>query len=288
MRACMSSQSNANGVQHGEWAGEERGSRRGQGRAGKWRVRDIEVGGTAAVETDEDVGGRGQGVCLAVGSSSWGTKGESCHSASRHVSVGAQACPPPNRRNSRRGITIPLYSGSRPVRKPIRPVGSSRATGRNPVVRAAGECTDPYRTWVLNRLWAWRSVMRTLLKSCQKLPLCATLRSDPRWRVYRPVSDLSPKSVLGLEIGDEDPLEKLPKVATLCHPAQRSAVGVAPLRDARADRPRRRRSSRMSGVERERLEMKGFRRPLPIRAGAVGLTLNCAGSVLHGHGPQRF
>jgi hypothetical protein len=29
-------------------------------------------------------------------------------------------------------------------------------------------------------------------------------RSDPPWRVFRPVSDLSPKSFLALEIGDED------------------------------------------------------------------------------------
>jgi len=31
--------------------------------------------------------------------------------------------------------------------------------------------------------------------------------------VFRPVSDLSPKSFLALEIGDEDPPKKLPKVA---------------------------------------------------------------------------
>jgi len=74
---------------------------------------------------------------------------------------GAQACPPPKRRNSRRCVTIPLYSRSRPVRKLIRPIRSSCATGGNPVVRAAGERSDPYRTRVRNRFWPWRSVMRT-------------------------------------------------------------------------------------------------------------------------------
>jgi len=46
--------------------------------------------------------------------------------------------------------------------------------------------------------------MRTLLESCQKLPISAAQRSDPRWRVFRPVSDLGPNSFLALEIGDED------------------------------------------------------------------------------------
>jgi len=35
----MSNKSNANAVQHGEWCGEEQGSRRGRGRAGEWRVK---------------------------------------------------------------------------------------------------------------------------------------------------------------------------------------------------------------------------------------------------------
>ncbi len=37
----MLSKNSANGVQHREWGGEERGNRRGQGRgrAGEWRVR---------------------------------------------------------------------------------------------------------------------------------------------------------------------------------------------------------------------------------------------------------
>jgi hypothetical protein len=54
----------------------------------------------------------------------------------------------------------------------------------------------------------------------KKLPKVATLCHrcrDPQWRVFRPGSDLSPKSFLDLEIGDEDPPKKLPKVATLCH-----------------------------------------------------------------------
>jgi len=38
-------------------------------------------------------------------------------------------------------------------------------------------------------------------------------RSDPRWGVFQPVWDLSPNSFLALEIGDEDPPRKLPKVA---------------------------------------------------------------------------
>ena len=54
------------------------------------------------------------------------------------------------------------------------PVGSSRVTGRDPGVHADGDCTDPFRSWIRNRFWPWRSVMRTLPKSCQKLPLCAT------------------------------------------------------------------------------------------------------------------
>jgi len=55
-------------------------------------------------------------------------------------------------------------------------------------------------------------------------------RRDPvvrrRRRLSRPVSVLGPKSFLALEIGDEDHLEKLPNVATLCQPSQRFAVGV--------------------------------------------------------------
>jgi hypothetical protein len=44
--------------------------------------------------------------------------------------------------------------------KPIRPVGSSQAMGRDTVVGAAGNCTNPFRDRVLNRFWAWRSGMR--------------------------------------------------------------------------------------------------------------------------------
>jgi len=81
---------------------------------------------------------------------------------------------------------------------------------------AGGDCPDPFRFWVLNRFWHWRSVTKTLLKSCQKLPLCATQRSDPQW-VSRPISVLDPKSFLGFEIGYETPLkscQKLPLCAT--------------------------------------------------------------------------
>jgi len=38
-----------------------------------------------------------------------------------------------------------------------------------------------------------------------------------RRRLYRPASRLGAKSFLDLEIGDGDPPQKLPKVATLCH-----------------------------------------------------------------------
>jgi len=79
------------------------------------------------------------------------------------------ACPPPNRRNSRRDTTIPLYSRS-----------------WRPETDLAGRvvpCHGPQP------------------------------RGPCRWRVFRPVSDLGPKSVLALEIGDEDPPRKLPKVA---------------------------------------------------------------------------
>jgi hypothetical protein len=42
------------------------------------------------------------------------------------------------------------------------PVGSSRATGRDPGVRADGDCTNPFGDWLLNHFWNWRSVMRAL------------------------------------------------------------------------------------------------------------------------------
>jgi len=50
---------------------------------------------------------------------------------------------------------------------------------------AGGECPDPVRSWVRTHFWPWRSVTRTLLKSCQKLPLCATPPSNPLWAKLR-------------------------------------------------------------------------------------------------------
>jgi hypothetical protein len=67
--------------------------------------------------------------------------------------------------------------------------------------------------------------MKTLPKSCQKLPLCATPRSDPlgaklrseapdpiahdlrRWRLCQPVSGRAAKSFVDLRLGNEDLLK---------------------------------------------------------------------------------
>jgi hypothetical protein len=145
----MSSKSNANGVQHGEWAGEVKVERA----SGQWGV-----GGTAAVEPDDDVGDRGQGGCLALGSSSWRTKGEECPRLGDKCRMGLRPACRPNVVTLDGGGIIP--PDSRLVRIPIRPV----VPGHGPQPR--GPC---------------------------------------RWPVSRPVSGPGPKSVLALEISDEDP-----------------------------------------------------------------------------------
>jgi len=67
----------------------------------------------------------------------------------------------------------------------------------------AGDCTDAFGDCVLNRFWPWRSVTRTL---CGRSPAQRRRADRPR-RLYLPVSRLAPKSLLGLEIGDEDLLK---------------------------------------------------------------------------------
>jgi hypothetical protein len=68
------------------------------------------------------------------------------------------------------------------VRQETDPIRSGRPGLRAaiPWSVAGGDCPDPFRSWVLNRFWPWRSVTKTLLKSCQMLPLCANPRSDSR------------------------------------------------------------------------------------------------------------
>jgi len=46
---------------------------------------------------------------------------------------------------------------------------------------ADGDCTNPFRTRVLNRFWAWRSGMKTFSNVANQCHLVPPHRSDPRW-----------------------------------------------------------------------------------------------------------
>jgi len=54
----------------------------------------------------------------------------------------------------------PIPTVARQEASPAGRVVPGHGTGRDPVVRAAGDCTYPFRSWGLNRFWRWRSVMR--------------------------------------------------------------------------------------------------------------------------------
>jgi hypothetical protein len=94
------------------------------------------------------------------------------------------------------------------VREAIRKRAKPRSEVPEPI--ADGDCTNPFRTRVLKALLAWEIGDEDPPKKLPKVATWCHRRRDPQWRVFRPVSDLSPKSFLAWEIGAEDPFELWP------------------------------------------------------------------------------
>jgi hypothetical protein len=64
------------------------------------------------------------------------------------------------------------------ARQETDPGGSARATGRDPVVRADGECTNPFGEGVLNGFRAWRSGMETFSKAANQCHFVPSTEND--------------------------------------------------------------------------------------------------------------
>jgi hypothetical protein len=77
-----------------------------------------------------------------------------------------------------------------------------RSETPEPIVHAVadGECSNPFRTWVLNHFWAWRSGMETFSNVANQCHFVPCPRSEPRWA--KPRSD-TPEPI-AYEPADDD------------------------------------------------------------------------------------
>jgi len=73
-----------------------------------------------------------------------------------------QPCDPASTYATLTNADLGIISADKVEMTPIRWLWPYRfATGEIAHAVADGDCTDPFRSWVLNRFWPWRSVMRT-------------------------------------------------------------------------------------------------------------------------------